>query len=70
MSLKLCRDCKWAIHVERDWLLKCRNPIVNMDDPWALAAKEPIAGTACREERDKGWITGVCGKRGAKWESK
>lgn len=67
-QLKLCRECKWAITPEAGWLLQCSNPIVNMGDPWALAAVKPVAGTACREEREKGFIRGVCGMRGAKWE--
>lgn len=69
-DLKLCRDCKWSIAIDQEWLLKCTNPYVNAGDPWALSAKEPVAGTSCRDERDKGFFRGICGKRGAKWEPK
>lgn len=67
-KLKLCRDCKWSLEFEKEWLLKCANPEVNKGDPWALAAKAPVSGTSCREEREGGRFTSVCGKRGAKWE--
>lgn len=67
-NLKLCRDCKWSIQLDNDWLLHCKSPEVNKRDAFALAAKEPVSGTGCREERNKGFFS-ACGRRGAQWEA-
>lgn len=66
--IKFCNDCKYAKPEPGfPWNLRCHNPEVNKEDPWALAGSEN-RGTLASEERAKGWLKGVCGKRGAKYE--
>jgi hypothetical protein len=68
-QVKFCRDCKHCIpEPESAWSLKCVNPTVNRNDPWALAGAKPH-GSDAREERHRRWPA-PCGKRGALWEAK
>lgn len=69
--LKLCQDCKWS---ERDRFgLRCYRPEVIKSDAWALSSFSEThirgAGVDCRMERERSWLKGACGKRGALWES-
>lgn len=69
---KLCRDCKWSSPEKHsEWSLRCSNPVVNADDPWALSGTE-ITGTSCRAERERTYslFAVPCGKSGKLWEAK
>ena len=65
-----CRDCRFS-EPERDasWNLKCKNPIVNARDEWALASSAGGAGTSCKDERRVIWFA-ACGRKGKLWEPK
>ena len=65
----LCRDCK---HSEEEtnsaWNLRCKHPVVNGNDPWALASSLIGRGTGCRGERERRSLFAKCGLRGKLWE--
>ena len=69
----LCRDCKWSAPEKGfEWNLKCFQPTVNGNDPYALAAAKShgdrqSGGTSCSVERDKKWFV-KCGMKGKLWE--
>lgn len=66
----LCKDCKHSKpELHSEWNLRCHNPIVNGEDPWALASIEEFGGSNCREERSKKWFA-KCGMKGKLWEAK
>lgn len=68
-QVKFCRDCKHCIpEPKSEWNLRCMHPVVNADDPWALAGATPH-GSNARDERERGWFAS-CGKRGELWEQK
>lgn len=66
----LCRDCR---HSEPEkistWSLRCRNPVVNASDSWALSRATVHGGADCRTERERKWFA-PCGMRGKLWEKK
>ena len=63
MSAKLCTECKWA----DDKGSGCKHRDVIATHAHGLAYGHPKSRF---EERLELWPTGVCGKRGAKWEPK
>ncbi len=68
-EVKLCRNCKYSMHEpDREWYLRCVNPIVNSRDPWALSSGKTY-GSSAQEERSKKW-SGKCGIKGKLWEKK
>lgn len=67
----LCRDCAHSQPEEGSpWNLKCVNPKVNSNDPWALASAKEFGGTECRSERTKTVLWAPCGKQGKLWSPK
>lgn len=64
----LCKDCYYSVPEERsEWNLRCINPIVNANDPWALATNSKATyGSDCRSERSIKWF-GKCGMHGKLW---
>lgn len=66
---KLCRNCIYSTIRDNDWDLRCTNPVVNSNDPWALSSKEPLAGTSCRGEREVRWFA-KCGMKGKLYEER
>ena len=70
MNPKFCKDCKWSVEeTNATWNLKCFNPYVNADDPWALSYNGHMAGTSCRTERERKWFA-VCGIKGKQFKEK
>lgn len=73
-DLKLCQNCKWSQPEKKfEWNNHCYHPLVIQYDAWALSknAKDGDVrgcGVDCRLEREKGWISGRCGMRGALYE--
>jgi len=66
---KFCKDCKWSEPEESsNWNLRCKNPIVNSKDSWALA-HATFHGSNCRDERERGFFS-ACGMKGKLWEKK
>jgi hypothetical protein len=67
MHPKLCKDCTHSVpDTHSPWTLRCKNPIVNAKDPWALSYTE-FTGSSCREEREKTWFA-PCGQKGKLYE--
>ncbi len=68
-----CKDCKWSTtEINREWYLKCFNPIINANDSWALSRGEgniPYGSDAQVERSKTGWFA-KCGKKGKLWEAK
>ena len=64
---KLCRKCKHHVSNTNAFDSRCKHPIVNADDPWALSSEQPYGGTSCRSERERNWFA-PCGKKGKLWE--
>lgn len=68
-ELRLCRECKYHMpEPGSSWNLRCMNPIVNGEDPWALSSAEPH-GSSAKDERSKKWH-GKCGMPGRLWKNK
>ena len=69
----LCKDCKWSTTEEnRDWYLKCVNPIINAEDSWALSrvsGNNPYGSDTQRERSKTSWFA-KCGMKGKLWEAK
>ena len=69
MKVKFCKDCVWSeVSASSAWELRCKNPIINANDEWALADVK-FVGTNCREERKKKWFA-KCGMSGKLWVEK
>ena len=68
-KVKFCKDCKWSFpNPKSDWELRCKHPVVNSNDEWALAYPS-FQGTLCRSEREVTWFA-KCGMKGKLWENK
>ena len=66
----LCRDCKHSVPAKDSaWTLRCTHPVVNANDPWALASVT-AEGTNCQTEREGRWLFAKCGMPGLLWETK
>ena len=66
----LCKDCKWSSPEPGfEWNLRCHQPTVNADDPWALASGGGV-GTRCQSERGRATLLARCGKGGKLWEAR
>lgn len=70
MLVKFCKNCEWSRPEPGfEFNLLCTNPIVNKNDPWALASGKDFSSTSCREERKGRWFS-KCGMKGKLWEQK
>jgi hypothetical protein len=66
----LCRECKYSEPDENSsWSLHCIHPVVNGNDPYALASKVTGRGTDCHDERKRKFFA-KCGMSGKRWEAK
>ena len=67
----LCRDCSHSEPEHQfEHNLRCKHPVVNANDPWALSSGSSFAGTSCREQRQsRSWFA-PCGIKGKLWEPK
>lgn len=68
---KFCKDCKYSKPADGSaWELRCHNPKVNKDDPWALS-QQNTDGTNCSIERKlSAWFWNACSKSGKLFEPK
>jgi hypothetical protein len=67
---RLCIDCRYSAPTDMgDYFLRCKHPVVNSKDSWALAggpSRSP--GTDAQGERARNYWFAPCGMKGKLWE--
>ncbi len=67
-EVKFCADCVWSSKSAYSYDLRCKDPLVNSDDEYALASERGEAyGSSCSTERARNSLFAKCGKRGKRW---
>jgi len=73
-KVRFCKECKWSVKSKSTYEIRCKHPLVVMNDPWALSRMNCgneydgfESGKSCHEERSKKWFA-KCGLKGKLWE--